>query len=155
MEIWGLVPFSFVVMLVLTVCDGTHGSKFASCFDEKKSFQYNKLTQYFTHLESPEECQQACRHDCEGFTWITDLTPVIPNICALFDTEDTTSPIPYAADECEECLSGPKQCPCSFEGECDMTVSNVVDVQLEVKDAACCQDLCNIYDNLGCEYFTY
>ena len=36
-----------------------------------------------------------------------------------------------------------------------MTVSNVVDVQLEVKDAACCQDLCNIYDNLGCEYYTY
>jgi hypothetical protein len=155
MEMWGLVPFSFIVILVLTVCDITHGSKFASCFDDKKSFKYTALTQYFTHLKTPEECQAACRHDCEGFTWISDLTPVIPNICALFDTEDATQTIPYEADECEDCLSGPPQCPCSFQGECDMTVSNVVDVQLEVKDAACCQDLCNIYNNLGCKYFTF
>jgi len=149
MEIWGLV------ILVLTVCDVTHGSKFASCFDEKKSFKYDALTQYFTHLKTPEECQAACRHDCEGFTWITDLTPVIPNICALFDTDTPSYAIEYEDEVCEECLSGPKACPCTFQGECDMTVSNVVDVQLEVKDAACCQDLCNIYNNLGCKYFTF
>ena len=36
-----------------------------------------------------------------------------------------------------------------------MTSANFVDVQHHVDDVASCHELCNIFENINCNYFTY
>ena len=55
----------------------------------------------------------------------------------------------------QNCVSGPKDCSCSFIGECDMNHSNLVDVQHSVHDEDSCRELCEVFEFSKCHFFTY
>ena len=58
---------------------------------------------------SPEACQRHCLDQmdpqCEGATWLTELSPVLPLSCSLFSALGKE-------EACDNCVSGPPQCFC-------------------------------------------
>merc|ERR1711997_9959 len=139
------VPMLMVVLAFLSGCGAT---RITSCFTANKTYPTTGLTHVDTHMETAEECQDSCKDECAGFTWINHESSLLPKICALFNETDTEI-------DCKNCVSGPKECPCYFSGECEMTDANFVDVQHSVDDIAGCHSLCKIFDNENCNHFTY
>ena len=68
------------------VCEAT---TIQSCFTADKTYPTAGLTHVDVHMESADDCQDACKYDCAGFTWITNYSSLLPNICALFNETDT------------------------------------------------------------------
>ena len=147
------------------VCEATGIN---SCFKANKTYPTTGLTHVVVHKETAEECQESCCAGCAGFTWINPESSLLPKICALFNTTDTEIDCEVRVTNYQllviviqfpsfgqNCVSGPKECPCYFSGECDMTEANFVDVQHSVEDVASCHSLCKIFDNENCNHITY
>jgi len=99
-------------------------------------------------VDSPDICQDKCNQDtsCKGFSWLTPSASLLPQACALFSFLGEELP-------CPDCVSGPPQCLCLQEGECESSQGNIIDVISEVESQETCSRLCVNED--GCYFFTY
>jgi len=80
-------------------------------------------------------------------TWLSADAALYPLTCALFsETSNTTTP-------CEECVSGPANCSCSIQGECDILEDNLVEIIGNVESIEMCKNHCT--ENSACNVFTY
>jgi len=77
--------------------------------------------------DSAFACQAACINtsNCSGFTWYDLASPLIPEVCILY--ENTEDVIP-----CSSCVSGPASCTCSSEFACVVSGTNLLDIVAQV-----------------------
>jgi len=125
------------------------GDTFPSCLQGNTTWDISGAFDIVLNVPNPEECQEVCSREptCVAITWVSADAALYPLTCALFSqTSNTTTP-------CEECVSGPANCTCSIQGECDILEDNLVEIVGNVESVKMCEKLCA--ENSSCNIFTY
>jgi len=122
---------------------------FPSCLQGNVTWDIAGVFDIVLNVLSPEECQEVCSREpsCVAMTWVSADAALYPLTCAMFSqTSNMTTP-------CEECVSGPANCTCSIQGECDVLDDNLVEIVGNVESVEICASLCS--ENSACSIFTY
>merc|ERR1711971_623787 len=123
---------------------------FPSCLREGFTWDISGAYKTVLNLPTPELCQQLCAkdHSCVASTWMSASAPVLPLTCSLFSEVSADQVVP-----CEECVSGPPECPCTVNGECNILEENIINIVTNVESVEECSRHCS--ENSLCEVFTY
>jgi len=123
---------------------------FPSCLHEGYTWNISGAYDIVLNLPIPELCQQLCAEDpsCVASTWMSASAPLFPLTCSLFSEVSADQVVP-----CEECVSGPPECPCTAPGECNILEENIINIVTNVESVEECSQQCS--ENSLCEVFTY
>ena len=123
---------------------------FPSCLQEGFTWDISGAYDIALNLPTPELCQQLCATDssCLASTWMSSTAPLFPLTCSLFSVISRDQLV-----ACEECVSGPPECPCTVPGECNILEENIIDIVAGVESVEECSRHCK--ENSLCEVFTY
>ena len=136
------------LLLLLLLQAAAASTTFPSCLTANTTWDSSLITSFTPNIPTPELCQLICEDSppCKAITWTSPQATVLPLSCVTFS--NTTLELP-----CSSCVSGPKRCFCSSQGQCQAEDDNIIDMVSGVVLEQECADLC--LENSQCEFFTY
>jgi len=144
-----LNTFNFILLsFAISIYSWDPSKPLPSCLIANTTWDQSGVFDVILNIESADLCQVTCdeTETCTGFTWLSPDSAMFPQGCALFSSTESTL-------DCEHCVSGLPECPCTIRGECDSQEDNMIEAFPQVASVEDCHDLCR--DVTECSHYTY